>query len=204
LRFLQNQDQQDGRKKLKANTTNTNEGGLFGWLGLRPKNQMILPDDKEPPIVWDEAKKKWVNSNASGEDDDTSGPPPPPKDSELNAPLQQQHQMGDDNPPPQQLDRMHHGQPTSVIDGPPSSKPQFNEPIPVYHKENWENPIPSMPVGPAPSSLNLDQPPPLQPTFAHQSRNPQQYHQQPQLPLPTFSMNKYKLPKGTGRRVEYF
>ena len=37
-----------------------------GWLSswFKPKNSAHLPDDKEPSIVWDEEKKKWVDKNA--------------------------------------------------------------------------------------------------------------------------------------------
>ncbi|XP_069689503.1 protein transport protein Sec16A-like isoform X2 [Periplaneta americana] len=57
-------------------------GGIWDKLALRPKNQMKLPDDKNPSIVWDPDKKKWTNVE---EDDDegSSDLPPPPKASEL-------------------------------------------------------------------------------------------------------------------------
>lgn len=42
---------------------------------------MILPDDKDPAIVWDPVKKKWVNSD--GTEDETHGAAPPPTDSDL-------------------------------------------------------------------------------------------------------------------------
>lgn len=45
-------------------------------------DQAILPDDKNPTIVWDEATKSW--KNMSGDDDEDSGPKgPPPTDSDL-------------------------------------------------------------------------------------------------------------------------
>lgn len=37
---------------------------------------MILPDDKNPTIVWDAAKKKWINTD-EGEDSHESLAPPP-------------------------------------------------------------------------------------------------------------------------------
>src|SRR5687768_8567852 len=58
-----------------------------GWLGkliptFKPKNQMILPDDKDPSIVWDPVEKKW--KNVKGDNDDSLGPKgPPPTDFEL-------------------------------------------------------------------------------------------------------------------------
>ncbi|RUS86885.1 hypothetical protein EGW08_005364 [Elysia chlorotica] len=42
---------------------------------------MILPDDKDPAIVWDPTKKKWVN--ADGTEDETQSAAPPPTDSDL-------------------------------------------------------------------------------------------------------------------------
>jgi hypothetical protein len=64
-------------------------GGTHSWLGgiwnrfaLRATNQMKLPDDKNPSIVWDSEKKRWTN--VDGDDDEGSSDlPPPPKASEL-------------------------------------------------------------------------------------------------------------------------
>lgn len=43
---------------------------------------MILPDDKNPTIVWDQAAQVWKNT--AGDDDESSAPKgPPPKDSDL-------------------------------------------------------------------------------------------------------------------------
>ncbi|KAK8734651.1 hypothetical protein OTU49_005913 [Cherax quadricarinatus] len=47
---------------------------LFGW---KKSKQAVLPDDKNPTIIWDEKKKKWVNQD--GEEEVTAPPPPPPK-----------------------------------------------------------------------------------------------------------------------------
>ncbi|CAK1547982.1 unnamed protein product [Leptosia nina] len=52
-------------------------GGILTKLSLRAPNQMILPDDKNPTIVWDETTKRWVNRDSP--DDEPSAPPPPPK-----------------------------------------------------------------------------------------------------------------------------
>ncbi|XP_032524080.2 uncharacterized protein LOC116775225 isoform X2 [Danaus plexippus] len=51
--------------------------GVLSKLALRPPNQMILPDDKNPTIVWDEDNKCWRDT-ASGDSGEASGPPPPP------------------------------------------------------------------------------------------------------------------------------
>ncbi|XP_068629202.1 uncharacterized protein Sec16 isoform X3 [Battus philenor] len=51
-------------------------GGIFNKLSLRSPNQMILPDDKNPTIVWDAEHKRWRNLESDG--DDAPRPPPPP------------------------------------------------------------------------------------------------------------------------------
>ncbi|GAB0094901.1 hypothetical protein DMENIID0001_102270 [Sergentomyia squamirostris] len=56
-------------------------GGIFGKFSLKPKNQMILPDDKNPTIVWDPDKKKWVNTD--GEETEAENFKPPPKMSDF-------------------------------------------------------------------------------------------------------------------------
>lgn len=58
-----------------------------GWFSglftrLKPKNQMILPEDTNPTIVWDPKEKRWINT-ADGEDDEIAPAGPPPKDIEL-------------------------------------------------------------------------------------------------------------------------
>ncbi|KAK9701018.1 hypothetical protein QE152_g30877 [Popillia japonica] len=52
-------------------------GGIFSGFGLRPKNQMKLPDDKNPSIVWDENHKKWVNLDEDGTETSSELKPPP-------------------------------------------------------------------------------------------------------------------------------
>ncbi|XP_042236039.1 uncharacterized protein LOC121875530 isoform X3 [Homarus americanus] len=60
---------------------------LFGW---KKSKQAVLPDDKNPTIIWDEEKKKWVNQD--GDEEVTSPPPPPPK-SVLGGPGTSPHMM---------------------------------------------------------------------------------------------------------------
>ncbi|KAK7502616.1 hypothetical protein BaRGS_00006191, partial [Batillaria attramentaria] len=55
--------------------------GLFSKFGRSNKNEMILPDDKNPSIVWDDVNKKWVNKD--GSQDETTVAAPPPKDADL-------------------------------------------------------------------------------------------------------------------------
>ncbi|CAH2100489.1 unnamed protein product [Euphydryas editha] len=59
-------------------------GGGGGWLGgiltklsRRAPNQMILPDDTNPTIVWDEERKRWRDT-AAPESEAAALPPPPP------------------------------------------------------------------------------------------------------------------------------
>ncbi|KAK5649877.1 hypothetical protein RI129_000906 [Pyrocoelia pectoralis] len=52
-------------------------GGIWNKLSLRPKNQMKLPDDKNPTIVWDEQKKRWINLESEGDGAATELKPPP-------------------------------------------------------------------------------------------------------------------------------
>ncbi|KAL7300828.1 hypothetical protein TKK_0006389 [Trichogramma kaykai] len=69
--------------KNKANNSGSSWfGGLFSKLAPKPKNQMILPDDSNPTIVWDPVLKKWTNTE-EGESEGASSLPPPPKMSEL-------------------------------------------------------------------------------------------------------------------------
>ncbi|XP_030379641.1 uncharacterized protein LOC115627891 isoform X3 [Scaptodrosophila lebanonensis] len=51
-------------------------GGLWNKLSLKPKNQMILPDDKNPTIVWDKERKCWTNTEANAEESESFKPPP--------------------------------------------------------------------------------------------------------------------------------
>uniref|UniRef100_A0A6E8WAL1 Sec16_C domain-containing protein n=1 Tax=Anopheles coluzzii TaxID=1518534 RepID=A0A6E8WAL1_ANOCL len=56
-------------------------GGIWNKFSLKPKNQMILPDDKNPKIVWDEVSKRWVNTDEG--EAATEAYKPPPKMSDL-------------------------------------------------------------------------------------------------------------------------
>ncbi|GFO45592.1 transport protein sec16a [Plakobranchus ocellatus] len=51
-------------------------GGLFSKFGRKGNNEMILPDDKDPAIVWDAVKQKWVNSDGTEEESHVAAPPP--------------------------------------------------------------------------------------------------------------------------------
>uniref|UniRef100_T1J191 Protein transport protein sec16 n=1 Tax=Strigamia maritima TaxID=126957 RepID=T1J191_STRMM len=55
-------------------------GGIFSKLMPKPKNQMKLPDDRNPSIIWDPVAKKWMNTEADEDEIISSGPVAPPKD----------------------------------------------------------------------------------------------------------------------------
>ncbi|KAL5012898.1 hypothetical protein ScPMuIL_011449 [Solemya velum] len=73
-------------------------GGIFSWT--KSKNEMKLPDDKNPAIVWDDAEKRWKNTD--GDDELETTKLPPPKDHELTEPSvpQMPHSMNTDTAPP--------------------------------------------------------------------------------------------------------
>lgn len=62
-------------KDAKAGN-NAQGSGWFSWFKLKPKNQMILPDDKNPTIVWDPDKKRWVNTEGDEAGEEAFKPPP--------------------------------------------------------------------------------------------------------------------------------
>ncbi|GFT12747.1 protein transport protein sec16 [Trichonephila clavipes] len=70
------------KEKHSAQAGKTWLGGIFSRLLPKGPNQMILPDDKNPTIVWDETKKCWRNKD-SNDDDETNAPLAPPTDMEL-------------------------------------------------------------------------------------------------------------------------
>ncbi|RZC42229.1 uncharacterized protein BDFB_009106, partial [Asbolus verrucosus] len=57
-------------------------GGIFSKLTFKPNNQMKLPDDKNPTILWDPEKKRWVNTDEDN-GDGVNDFKPPPKMSEI-------------------------------------------------------------------------------------------------------------------------
>jgi len=99
-------------------------GSILGVLNRnKGPNQMHLPEDKQPTIVWDAQKGQWVNT--AGDDEGDSGPKgPPPKDSELSG-----------APPPMS------GGPSSL----PPSQPYQNPPAPSNSNTNLHNNHNSLP-----------------------------------------------------------
>nr|XP_045604397.1 uncharacterized protein LOC123762115 isoform X6 [Procambarus clarkii] len=74
-------DKSDSDKKSDKDLDKSQDKG-GGWslsklLGWNKSKQAVLPDDKNPTIIWDENKKKWVNQD--GDEEVTAPPPPPPK-----------------------------------------------------------------------------------------------------------------------------
>ena len=57
-------------------------GGFVKKFLPKGKNEMILPDDNNPTIVWDPDKQRWVNTDGDDEEEEKNKAPPP-KDSDL-------------------------------------------------------------------------------------------------------------------------
>ncbi|XP_055940834.1 protein transport protein Sec16B-like isoform X2 [Argiope bruennichi] len=76
------QKQETKKDKSTTQAGKTWLGGIFSRLLPKGPNQMILPDDKNPTIVWDENKQCWRNTD-SNDDDETNAPLAPPTDMEL-------------------------------------------------------------------------------------------------------------------------
>ncbi|XP_029677547.1 uncharacterized protein LOC115244220 [Formica exsecta] len=72
-------------EKKPVNSGGSWFGGLFSKLAPKPKNQMILPDDSNPTIVWDPVAKKWMNKDEGGVGG-ASALVLPPKTSDVRAP----------------------------------------------------------------------------------------------------------------------
>ncbi|XP_065092742.1 uncharacterized protein Sec16 isoform X2 [Ochlerotatus camptorhynchus] len=66
----------DGKLIGNAQSNSGWFGGIWNKLSLKPKNQMILPDDKNPTIVWDPEKKRWVNKDGDEAGEEAFKPPP--------------------------------------------------------------------------------------------------------------------------------
>ncbi|XP_039442923.1 uncharacterized protein LOC120423258 isoform X2 [Culex pipiens pallens] len=109
-------------------------GGIWNKLSMKPKNQMILPDDKNPTIVWDPDKKKWVNTEGEAAGEEAFKPPP--KMADLMP-------TGAAQPPPQMQ---------APAPGPPAPAPvmAISTPSPGYVPGGMA-PAPTMNVDPAAS-----------------------------------------------------
>ncbi|XP_064615926.1 LOW QUALITY PROTEIN: protein transport protein Sec16A-like [Liolophura sinensis] len=74
----------------KAHNNNNAGGGILSFLASKltfstPKNEMKLPKDENPSIIWDPVKNRWVNTDGGEEEQETPAAPPP-TDSQLTGP----------------------------------------------------------------------------------------------------------------------
>ena len=67
---------------LQSTAQSWSIGGFVKKLLPKGKNEMILPDDSNPSIVWDPVKNKWVNTDGDEEEEEQNRAPPP-RDSDL-------------------------------------------------------------------------------------------------------------------------
>lgn len=140
---------------------------------------MILPDDKNPSIVWDAEKKKWVNTD--GDEDEQEALKPPPKMSDL---MPQQIQQPQQQQQPlsiaQQQQQQVQTNPISFMDGQQQThQPQIQQFVP--------NAMPQ--AAPSPDPLQQQQ----------QNLNPNQ----PQAPgpakTPTLQSNMFKMQRNRSK-----
>ncbi|KAM9734342.1 protein transport protein Sec16A-like [Menidia menidia] len=68
------QPRKEEAKKAKKDSPKKSRGWRE-WIFGKGKNEAHLPDDKNPSIVWDEKKQRWVDLN---EPEEESKPLPPP------------------------------------------------------------------------------------------------------------------------------
>ncbi|XP_037934750.1 uncharacterized protein LOC119669065 isoform X2 [Teleopsis dalmanni] len=117
----QQQNKNEGNKTTQQSNQNSGWfGGIWNKLSLKPKNQMILPDDKNPSIVWDPDKKRWVNTD--GDENGEESFKPPPKMSDI-----MPQQMGVQQPQPQPQSQLQlHQQPQPQQQMQP--QPQLQQP----------------------------------------------------------------------------
>nr|XP_033327554.1 uncharacterized protein LOC117221042 isoform X5 [Megalopta genalis] len=88
-------------EKKPSNTGGSWIGGLFSKFAPKPKNQMILPDDSNPTIVWDPVAKKWMNKDEDGDGSSaTLAPPPKASDMGFRPPVAEQSSQAPQLPQP--------------------------------------------------------------------------------------------------------
>ncbi|XP_039227447.1 protein transport protein Sec16A isoform X5 [Drosophila yakuba] len=174
-------------------------GGLWNKLSLKPKNQMILPDDKNPAIVWDKERKCWTNTEGSGEEAESFKPPPkmsdlgmalggPPAAPVANAGLG----MG---LMPMANNSLGSHQSAPLMDQPPPSQPQmYGSPI-DYTAAPAPELIPTVP-SPAPAPLSVPSPAPA----ASAAPNPAAA---PGGPQPKLQSNMFKMQRNRTLKNSY-
>ncbi|XP_068239335.1 protein transport protein Sec16A-like isoform X3 [Palaemon carinicauda] len=176
------EDSQKSKEKesdpSQEKSTGWSIGSLFRWK--TNTKQAVLPDDKNPSIVWNEEKKRWENKD--GEEEVNNPPPPPPKSS-----------LGGPGAPPMFLTRAGPRKSRYVNTEKDSSKQPLNGPNPLLNPLNGGPPISggpmSMPGGaPPPPSFMVPGPVPEGNISPQQPSNMQHLEQQqqqqpPQQPL---------------------
>ncbi|XP_053951524.1 uncharacterized protein LOC128858940 isoform X2 [Anastrepha ludens] len=153
----QQRGKSDGGKEANKSSLQGNQnsgwfGGIWNKLSLKPKNQMILPDDKNPSIVWDPENKRWINTDGDEATEESFKPPPKMSDIMAQAPpmgaappmqpypQQQQHQQQQQQPQQQPTQAP---QPSPLLDT-HQYAPAATVPSPA--------PVPASSVSPAPVS----------------------------------------------------
>ncbi|XP_065364026.1 uncharacterized protein Sec16 isoform X2 [Calliphora vicina] len=186
----QQQQQQKGAKKedrdLNKSLQQSNQnsgwfGGIWNKFTLKPKNQMILPDDKNPSIVWDPEKKKWVNTD--GEEDPQEALKPPPKMSDL---MPQSMQQQPPQMPPQQQQPQQQ-QPQIPFMDPQQMQQQQQPQLQQY--------VPNTIPNPAPSPNPLQQQPQIQTPSQPQAPGPAK--------TPTLQSNMFKMQRNRTLKNAY-
>ncbi|XP_070490967.1 uncharacterized protein Sec16 isoform X2 [Chironomus tepperi] len=177
-------------------------GGWFSSLfrlGKAP-NQMILPDDKNPAIVWDESTKKWVNKD--GEEAEAESFKPPPKMGEMGmpqAPQMQNIQQAMQNIPQQQI---------------PQQNMQQQQSMPQQQQMPQQQSMPQQQYAPQMQQPAMTQQPMMNqaPMQNHVAQMPQQQQQQQTNPngavdqaapsVPS-APNMFKMQKGRNLKKSY-
>ncbi|XP_066961038.1 LOW QUALITY PROTEIN: uncharacterized protein Sec16 [Macrobrachium rosenbergii] len=177
------ENSEDSQKNKEKNSDPSQEkstgwsiGSLFRWK--TNTKQAVLPDDKNPSIVWNEEKKRWENKD--GEEELNNPPPPPPKSA-----------TGGPGAPPMFLGRAGPRKSRYVNTEKDSSKQPLNGPNPMLNPLGGNPPMPSGPMpipsgAPTPPSFMVPGPASEGSNSSQQPPNMQQMEQQqpPQQPLP--------------------
>ncbi|KAI8116810.1 Protein transport protein Sec16A [Lucilia cuprina] len=187
------QQQQQQQQKAAENQQQSNQnsgwfGGIWNKFSLKPKNQMILPDDKNPSIVWDPEKKKWVNTD--GDEDAQEALKPPPKMSDLMPQTQMPPQQ--QQPQQQQQQQQNQQQPQIPFMDPQQMQQQQPTQLPQQY-------VPNSIPNPAPS------PSPLQQQQQQTPQNPSQIPTQAPGPAktPTLQSNMFKMQRNRTLKNAY-
>ncbi|XP_058978447.1 uncharacterized protein LOC101895985 isoform X2 [Musca domestica] len=168
-----NKENKDAKNASNSNQNSGWFGGIWNKFSLKPKNQMILPDDKNPSIVWDPEKKKWVNTDADEQAEEAFKPPPKMGDlmpqASQGPPSQQQQQQQ----PPQQQHQSQTQQPQIAFMDPQQYVPTASS-TPLSSSQQPQQPTATTNVAAAPNNQNNPAPaktPTLQSNMFKMQRN---------------------------------